>query len=1717
MGSGVIVGNITLNTNYSFSGNTLTLTNGGIITGALGTSNSISSFFGGNIGWVLEGGGVISRGGISGNDTYAGTAIIDNGTVFAGGNDTRAYFTGDVLVNSNGTLMFYNGGSALGQGILGGSKILVLNGGLLYGTSNSKYLQVSKMVIDNGGQMQGLSITIMTNLDARSGFIGGGKGVGRYVVCTLAKSTAGTLTITNQIYATGVGYSNVTLNAGQLIFDKSVEKTANKITGPIFFGGGSLILSNGVGATAGGESAILSTTVNPGASIVRSLTNGTASANNGALALNAITRKVGGTLDAFASTNSAITTTSGNVNGILGGWATYNNTDWAVGTTLAALAAANYQADLNPANWGTVSNVTLNASTSSNVGDGTNINSLRLTAASTVTLNGTLTLTSGGLLVTGSGDTVITGGTLKGGSGADLIVQQYASANTLTISSTLANNGAATSLTKSGPGKLVINGTNNLSGTNFLNAGVLEVSNLTQLASGPIIMTGGTLRYTGVGVTNSLPITLNGLGGTFDVSSSSTTLTVTNNINNSDGIQVAGLTSSQLMGNLGGLTKIGSGNLVLTGSNYFNGITIVSNGVLSINGTEAYDTNTYFAGKVAVYGGILNGNGTINGIVAVKNGGTISAGNIGTLTLVTNLTLESGSTSLFEESNSVSGDMLQVQGNLTIQTNCTVAVSVLGAALNPITNTIVSCNGTISGSFNPTVAIVGGSINGSVSLDYSVPGQIRLVIIPQVVITSQPTNNAVSVGADLTTSVAATGSSPLYYQWYFYGSSPNNTPSPVTGQTSAAFDFANAQSSNSGFYAVVVTNNYNSVTSSIVTLIVGPYCPDITGPNSLVVTQGNNGTFTVTVVLANPQPTFQWQTNGVNVANATNSSLTFNNIQFALNGTTVSAIVTNIACMETNNATLTVLVPPTITTQPTNITVNVGDAVTLVGGASGQPAPGLQWYKNGQPIGGQTATTLIIASAQGSDNGIYSLVATNAAGTASTTNAVLQVNSTALAETVVSPTNNATGVRYDTPLYITFNNPISVVNHGRISIYNVTNPVTPVDIIDMSSNAMVISILNAGLGTTMTNNIQAHSPFQGDSTAFNYNPVIVTGSTAAIYPHSGVMTSNQTYYVTLDSGIVKDSSGAYFAGISATNVWKFSTKPTGPANSTNLVVAADGSGDFATVQGAVDSIPAANTNYTLINIRNGTYTEIVNISGKNKVTFRGQSRTGTVVGYPNNFNIATGGSTTSRMAFKVNANDISIENMTVVNTTPQGGSQAEAIMVNTGAARFILNNANVNSLQDTILVNVNSAQGYFYNTTIKGNFDYLWGGGNVFLTNCLIYTVTNTYVTNNYNLTASRTDFGASNATNRWLNPSASYTADGISYVNCDLQADPSVTTVTLEDANGTANGLVAFINCLIDTNHYVTPVAGILSTYVLWEYGNSNVDGSTPASLGLTVLPNSDPRLLAAENATNWLYGWQPALAPNITSQPISATVTNAQSTNFTVSATGIPDPAYQWYKDGSLISGATSATFNIASAVRTNGGSYTVVVSNGSGSVTSLVATLTYNDTAPVVNPSTYSRPAGFPLVIAIASNLATNWSDVDGDPLALTGSINSTNGASVSYDSTYVYYTNANNVADQINYLVGDGFGGNTPGIINVLVGPPPTNSIASTVVNGDGTVTLSFVGVPYYIYQLDTTTNLAPPVFWTTISTNTADINGLWQVTDLQATNYSQRFYRSAYRP
>ncbi|MEI7656845.1 MAG: immunoglobulin domain-containing protein, partial [Phycisphaerae bacterium] len=88
----------------------------------------------------------------------------------------------------------------------------------------------------------------------------------------------------------------------------------------------------------------------------------------------------------------------------------------------------------------------------------------------------------------------------------------------------------------------------------------------------------------------------------------------------------------------------------------------------------------------------------------------------------------------------------------------------------------------------------------------------------------------------------------------------------------------------------------------------------------------------------------------------------------------------------------------------------------------------------------------------------------------------------------------------------------------------------------------------------------------------------------------------------------------------------------------------------------------------------------------------------------------------------------------------------------------------------------------------------------------------------------------------------------------------------------------------------------------------------------------------------------------PAITSQPVSVATCVGSSAGFSVAATGTPPPTFQWQRNGVNIAGATASSFAILSVVEADGASYSCVVTNACGSVTSSVATLTAR-TAPVI----------------------------------------------------------------------------------------------------------------------------------------------------------------------
>src|SRR5712692_8178136 len=131
------------------------------------------------------------------------------------------------------------------------------------------------------------------------------------------------------------------------------------------------------------------------------------------------------------------------------------------------------------------------------------------------------------------------------------------------------------------------------------------------------------------------------------------------------------------------------------------------------------------------------------------------------------------------------------------------------------------------------------------------------------------------------------------------------------------------------------------------------------------------------------------------------------------------------------------------------------------------------------------------------------------------------------------------------------------------------------------------------------------------------------------------------------------------------------------------------------------------------------------------------------------------------------------------------------------------------------------------------------------------------------------------------------------------------------------------------------------------WRKNGTAISGATSASYttpATTTADNGAPFTVVVSNSAGSVTSNAAALTvnaavvpPSITTQPASQTVTAGQSATFSVAASGTAPLSYQWRKNGTAISGATSASYTTpATTTADNGAQFTVVVSNSAGSVT-------------------------------------------------------------------------------------------------------------------------------------------------------------------------------------
>jgi autotransporter-associated beta strand protein len=348
-------------------------------------------------------------------------------------------------------------------------------------------------------------------------------------------------------------------------------------------------------------------TLNPGASAV-TVTIPSSGSDGTVLNLGAITANPGATVNFTLPTgtqsaaNGITTSTLNNAAGILGGWARVGNnwatnngtnivayagyTDVAVGGTIAAAADGNVRitgasGTITPAAPGTTDiNTLLQSASGTATYDPGTADVLRLGAA-----GGIMVASNAGALTVGAtaNDGIITAGGIADTAGTIYLTNNHAS-NLLTVNSTIADNGTGVvEVTTSGPGVLVLTGSNTYTGRTTAGAGTLRIASEQNLGANPsaatadqLTLAGGTLNTTAsfsLDDTNR-GITLAAAGGTISVNNG-TTLTVANVITGP-----------------GNLTVSNTGTLALNAANTFTGTTFANNGTLALGHVDALQNST---------------------------------------------------------------------------------------------------------------------------------------------------------------------------------------------------------------------------------------------------------------------------------------------------------------------------------------------------------------------------------------------------------------------------------------------------------------------------------------------------------------------------------------------------------------------------------------------------------------------------------------------------------------------------------------------------------------------------------------------------------------------------------------------------------------------------------------------------------------------------------------------------------------------------------------------------------------------------------------------------------------------------------------------------------------------------------------------------------------------------------------------------------------------
>ena len=911
---------------------------------------------------------------------------------------------------------------------------------------------------------------------------------------------------------------------------------------------------------------------------------------------------------------------------------------------------------------------------------------------------------------------------------------------------------------------------------------------------------------------------------------------------------------------------------------------------------------------------------------------------------------------------------------------------------SPIPNaTNSSCNfspaGMASaGSYHVTVTNALGAVTSN-----SATATISAGVAP--IITSQPQSQTIGYFSNAGVNVTAAGSPPLSYQWYKDGVA-------IANATSSGYNINSAIPSYAGGYSVAVSNAFGSATSNAATITVAPVVPPqiASQPQGLVIGAGLQASFIVSAS-GSANLTYQWSKDGQAIVGANNYSYYVNSAAPANAGTYTVTVTNSGGSVTSQGAVLSVLPAsaPVITTQPASQTIaGTNSFQSLSVNATGTNPLSYQWYKDGTALSGATSAAYAVPGTAVSQSGSYTVVVSNSAGSVTSTAAGVTVPApqpptitTGPQGGLAAPVNEFTlTVQYQSVLPDTFQwykNGVAIAGANSAYYYlfststapgsysvtvtnslgSVTSAAVSVDLepttitvpLFLIQPPSTVSLVSGSSGTSLSVSVAGAAPITYQwykngapisGAIGSYYPlpaatVAVAGSyTVAATNASGTATSAPAI-VTVQSPLAPvllvqpagervayGSNGEFSVSASGTSPLTYQWYKDGSAiqnaNSSYYSLSAGSAASagsysvtVANAYGSVTSTPVAFTVSDpvapVITAQplgqavgyGGSETMSVSVTGSPPLVYQ-WFKDGAAI--PN----ASGSSYYIASAIPTYAGSYTV---TIANGQGTVTSAAAALTVTAAVAPALL------SQPISQILGFGGSGTLSANVTGSPNLSYQWffNGAAIAGANYSSYSfnAVQPSAAGNYTLTA--TNSAGTVTTAAATIAVAAAIPPGISVQPASQVAAYGVATTISVGVTGSPNFTYQWYRngaaVAGATNYQYSIASPVLSDAGNYSVTVTNSAGSVTSSAATLVV--------------------SAAIAPTITQQPADLILTSNSYTQISVGVSGSPSFSYQWYENGTAISGQTGSSYYFNGSGAGTSGLYSVKVSNSIGSVMS------------------------------------------------------------------------------------------------------------------------------------------------------------------------------------